>query len=80
MVAKQNELIATVNLCLDKLNRLEAREGHELHQQANSSGPVGTSDVPIYRPQISGSSDNKLKQKLNHFIQQWLGDAVIVNH
>ena len=27
MVAKQNELIATVNLCLDKLNRLEAREG-----------------------------------------------------
>ena len=26
MMAKQNELIATVNLCLDKLNRLEARE------------------------------------------------------
>ena len=27
MMAKQNELIATVNLCLDKLNRLEARQG-----------------------------------------------------
>ena len=27
MMAKQNELIATVNLLLDKLNRLEAREG-----------------------------------------------------
>ncbi|OBZ81059.1 hypothetical protein A0J61_10892 [Choanephora cucurbitarum] len=82
MMTKQNELVATLKICLDKLNRLEAREastGREIHQEANSSGPLGISDVPIYRPQISGSSDKKLKQKVDHFIQQWLGDAVMVN-
>ena len=50
-----------------------------MNQQAITIDPTVTSESPIYRPQISGGTEKKLKQKINHFTQQWLSDAVIVN-
>ncbi|KAI8326626.1 hypothetical protein EDC96DRAFT_613129 [Choanephora cucurbitarum] len=66
----------------EDLERLEVREAPasgNVDQRTSIINPASNLNSLIYRPQISGGSEKKLKQKLDYFTQQWLGDAVIVN-
>ncbi|KAI8361845.1 hypothetical protein EDC96DRAFT_545276 [Choanephora cucurbitarum] len=74
-----NILIFDVNTSVNTFFLFLAPANSNFGQQLNLLNPTGISNVPIYRPQILGSSENKLKQKLNYFIQQWQGDSVVLD-